>query len=73
MTRQPRSEKEEKDVRGPVEWLFHICLLLLGCAIALTLALELLRAIWPWLVAGLVVVGGIAIAVRVATARRRQW
>lgn len=70
---KPRSDKEELVKRGPVEWLFHAALLVLGTAIALTLALQLLAAIWPWLVGGALAVGATALAVRAAFARRRQW
>ncbi len=68
-----RNDKEDVMKRGPFEWLFNAALLVLGTAIALTLALELLAAIWPWLVAGALVVGGAALAIRISILRRRQW
>lgn len=68
-----RSDKEDVVKGGPFEWLFNAALLVLGTAIALTLALQLLAAIWPWLVAGALVIGGAALAIRIAILRRRQW
>lgn len=73
MTRRSEDEPEEGAVRGPIEWLFNACLLLLGCAIALTFTLSLLAQIWPWLVLIGLVVGGVAVWVRLAANRRRDW
>ena len=70
---KPRNDKEELVKRGPVEWLFHAALLVPGASIALTLALQLLAAIWPWLVGGALVIGVAALAIHSVTTRRRQW
>ena len=58
---------------SPLEWLLTASLTLLGCAIALTIALSLLAHIWPWLAAlGVLVVAVVGWA-RIAAARRRRW
>lgn len=73
MTRHQKDKEKERIVRNPFEWVFHAALWMLGAAIALTLALELLAAIWHWVVAGALVIAVVYVAVRVAAARRRQW
>ena len=60
-------------VRISLEWLFGLCLLLLGCAIALNLAIALLAQIWPWLVLFGLLAGGTALALFVRSERRRRW
>ncbi|MFT3663040.1 MAG: hypothetical protein QM809_17225 [Gordonia sp. (in: high G+C Gram-positive bacteria)] len=45
------------DTSGPASMFhrfIHGCFWFLGAVIALTLAVDLLRLIWPWLVGGLV-------------------
>ena len=60
-------------MKHPFEWLFTICLMLLGCMIALSVAGSLLAQIWPWIVAiGLLIVS-IVVALRVSSERRRRW
>lgn len=68
-------DKEKgKDVRrDPAERFFHACLLVLGGAIALGLALQLISQIWPWLVLAAVVgISGRA-ALSWWRARRQRW
>jgi uncharacterized membrane protein AbrB (regulator of aidB expression) len=36
---------------------FHACLLILGGMIALSMAVDVLRCIWPWIITALVVAG----------------
>lgn len=59
--------------RGPVERFFHACLLVAGGALALHLAIQLLAAVWVWIV----VVGLIAltafIGVDIWRQRRNRW
>lgn len=60
-------------MKHPFEWLFTICLMLLGCVIALSVAVSLLAQIWPWIVGiGLLIVS-IVVALRVSSERRRRW
>lgn len=66
-------KKEESPMKHPFEWLFTICLMLLGCVIALSVAVSLLAQIWPWIVGiGLLIVS-IVVALRVSSERRRRW
>jgi hypothetical protein len=68
------SRNEHRDpVKGPFEWLFTLCLLLLGSAIALNLAIALLAQIWPWLVLFGLLAGTVAAALWVRSERRRRW
>lgn len=48
---------------GLVERFFHVCLIVLGSAIALNLTVCLLQRIWPWLVGGVLVVGVVTVLV----------
>jgi len=66
-------DKEQQVSQNPIEWLFHAALLVLGTVVALTFALQLLAAIWPWLVGIGLLVGGGWVAGAVARARRRDW
>lgn len=68
-----RQSHKEEPVKNPIQGLFAASLMLLGCVIALSLALELLATIWPWLVGIAVVVLGGWAAIRWANIRRRQW
>lgn len=67
------TSSKEKSVKNPIQWLFGACLMLLGCAIALTLTVELLACIWPWVLAITVVIAGVWVAIRWAAARNRKW
>lgn len=66
-------KQEPKAMKNPIEWLFHMALLVLGAVVALTLALQLLAAIWMWVVGAGLVVGGALAWYRIASARRRNW
>ncbi len=56
-----------------VNRFFHTCLLMLGAVIVLTIAVELLRVILPWLVTSALVVGAVYVVWRVAGRRRDSW
>jgi len=59
--------------KKPLDWLFHACLLILGAALALTVAVQLLACIWPWLVGiGLTIVAIVSLTV-VLRWRRNRW
>ncbi|SIM78928.1 hypothetical protein [Mycobacteroides abscessus] len=75
MTGSKHDSNDAKDsmVKNPVEKLFQICLLLLGCAIAINLIACLLTNIWPWVIGIAVVVAVATIWFRVAAVRRRKW
>lgn len=68
-----RNDKEDAVKRGPFEWLFNAALLVLGTAIALTIALQLLAQIWPWLLGAALLIAGAVIVIRIGINRRRQW
>lgn len=68
-----RHDDRRDPVRSPIEWLFTACLMLLGCAIVLNLAVALLARIWPWIVLLGLIGGGIALAVFLRSERRRRW
>ncbi len=75
MTGSKHDPDDAKDsvMKNPVEKLFRICLMLLGCAIAINLITCLLTNIWPWVIGIAVAVAVATIWVRVAAARRRKW
>lgn len=56
--------------KNPIEKLFELCLLVLGCAVALWIAVVVIEHIWVWLVVSGVVATGIGI---VMWYRRRRW
>lgn len=59
----------------PHHWpatFFTTCLLILGALIALSLAIDILRCIWPWLAGTTAVVGGMVLVVRLVR-RGRQF
>lgn len=58
---------------SPMERLWHACLLLLGAAIVLKLAVELIRPHLPWIVAVLAVAGALWVVLRIARWRRSRW
>lgn len=70
MTRRQLIERASKD---PLEWLLSACLTLLGCAVALSIALSLLAQIWPWLLGTGLLATGVVAWVRISAARRRNW
>lgn len=70
MTKKPATEKTKKEAVPMGQRLFGFCVAVLGAAIALSLAVELIKAIWVWLLVGaVVVVAGWVVA---AWWRRRQ-
>ena len=68
-----RCDDHHDPIKSPLEWLFTVCLMLLGCAIALNVAVALLARIWPWIVLIGLIVGGIAAALFLRSERRRRW
>lgn len=66
-------DEKGSDVKSPIQWLLGACLTLLVCAIALSLVVSLLAAIWPWLLLIALIGGGGALAYRIAANRRRNW
>lgn len=60
-------------MKNPIQRLFGATLLLLGCAIALSLAFELIAGIWPWLLGTSLLALAAWIAIHTATARSRKW
>ncbi|SMD14481.1 hypothetical protein [Kibdelosporangium aridum] len=67
------NKKSESPVTNPVPWIFHTSLLLLGAVIALNLAIEFLRPIWPWLIGGFVLMAISWIVVAIVRWRRSRW
>ena len=60
-------------MRNPIEWLFTVCLMLLGCAIALSVAMSLLAEVWPWVVGIGLLVAVVAVVIRASLQQRRRW
>lgn len=52
---------------------FHACLLILGGMIALSLAVDVLRCIWPWLIGAVAVAAVIYVAVWWVRQRVGGW
>jgi hypothetical protein len=59
--------------KDPFQWLFRACLLLMGSAIALNLAMAFLCPILPWLIGTVAFVAVTWIVVSVVRWRRSQW
>jgi uncharacterized membrane protein YgdD (TMEM256/DUF423 family) len=58
---------------NPIQWFVHACVLLLIGTVALTVAIHLLQAIWPWLLGIALLAGAIMVSVVVWRIRRRPW
>lgn len=72
----PDEGKKKDDEKGKdtvSQRFFTACLLILGGAIALTIAIEFLAQIWGWLALGAVAVIVIWILIRVAKSRQDRW
>lgn len=50
----------------PLGWFLSTCFALLAGAVALSVAVHLLRSVWPWLLAGFLTVAAIAALIRLA-------
>lgn len=50
----------------PIGWFVSTCFALLVAAIALTVAVHLVVAIWPWLLGGVAAIAAVTILVRLA-------
>ena len=59
--------------KNPFRWFFNACLLLLFGMVALSLALQLLGEIWPWLLLVGSIVGAAVIGVIIWRERRNPW
>lgn len=59
----------------PAGWFLSVCLTVLVSVISLVVAVELLRAIWMWLVAGmfLALLGAVGLRLALWWQRRRLW
>jgi len=66
-------KKDEKEKDTMSQRFFTACLLILGGATALTIAIEFLAQIWGWLVLGVAVAIVIWILARVAKSRQDRW
>jgi uncharacterized membrane protein YdbT with pleckstrin-like domain len=58
---------------NPIQWFFHACLLLLFGVIALSVAIRLLQAIWPWVLGIVIIAGLLVVAVVAWRIWRRPW
>ncbi|MDG4668664.1 hypothetical protein [Mycobacterium sp. 236(2023)] len=58
---------------NPVQWFFNACLLILFGVVALSVAVDLLQAIWYWVLGMLLLGGGIATAVIAWRIWRKPW
>lgn len=67
------SEKKEKIMRSPIEWLFRSALLILGSVIALNLAICYLRPILPWVIGTIAVIIIAWIVMTYLRWRRNRW
>lgn len=64
----------DKDPRkDPFQWFFNASLLLLFGVVALTMTLQLLGQIWPWLVLIGVIALAAAVGVAVWRSKRQPW
>lgn len=64
----------DKDpTKNPIAWFFHACLLVLFGVVALSVAIDLLSQIWPWLLTIGILIGGIAVGIAIWQDRRRPW
>lgn len=60
--------------KNPLALLFEMCVLLLGCVLALWFAIQLIEQIWVWLVVGGIVLLAIGVAVWwIRTGRTRRY
>ncbi|MBB3602756.1 putative membrane protein YdbT with pleckstrin-like domain [Mycolicibacterium sp. BK556] len=57
----------------PLQWFFHACLLILFGVIALSVAIHLLQAIWPWVLGFALLAGAVIVGVIAWRAWRRPW
>jgi hypothetical protein len=59
----------------PIGWFAGACVGLLFGAVALVIAVHLIREVWPWLVGIVAVAAGVGLGVRAVVAwhRRRPW
>lgn len=64
----------DKDpVRRPLDWLWHGCLIVLGCVLVLNVAVTLLRPILAWIIVGAAVAFALWVLLAVMRWRRSRW
>lgn len=61
------------DPQSMISKFVTACLLILVGVVALTLALDLLAKIWPWLVLIAALVGAVAVAIWIVRHRQNRW
>lgn len=59
--------------KNPFQWLFQVSLLVLGTALALTVAVDLLRSILPWIIGEFGIAGITWGVVEFVRWRRSRW
>ncbi|BCK57864.1 hypothetical protein [Nocardia wallacei] len=64
------SDSEHKD---PIKWFFRACLMVLFGVVALSMTIDILIQIWPWLVGVGILVGIVVVGIEVWRARRQPW
>jgi hypothetical protein len=58
---------------NPIQWFFNACLLILFGVIALSVAIDLLQAIWHWVLGFILLAAGIAAGIIAWRIWRRPW
>ena len=58
---------------NPLQWFFNACLLILFGVIALSVAVHLLQAIWPWVLGFILFAVAVTVGVIVWRIRSRPW
>lgn len=59
--------------KNPLDWFLRACLVLLFGTVALSLAVDLLTRIWPWLLGGAMIIATAWAAVAWWRSRSRPW
>jgi membrane protein implicated in regulation of membrane protease activity len=58
---------------NPLQWFFNACLLILFGVIALSVAVHLLQAIWPWVLGFVLFAAAVTVGVVMWRIWRRPW
>ena len=64
---------KESPPNNPMSWFFNACILLLFGMIALSVVVDLLRCIWPWILCIALVGGGITAGFIACRIWRKPW
>ncbi|MCX4098056.1 hypothetical protein [Nocardia sp. alder85J] len=59
--------------KDPFRWFLNASLFVLFGLVALSLAVNVLRQIWPWLFVIGIIVGGVIVALKIWKERREPW